>query len=187
MTKRKNKSTIAEVPSRYRYGIKALTAYGTTENNLYGTTAYILPRPDQKWGDVMQHPTPADPDGKDCGAGRYHVWKKLTKEYAPKSRWFWLVRYKPEDIVGESDTKVSVRALQLRRIDESQFHKLIRRGWARDANLRDANLTGADLRGANLRDANLRDADLKLCRYNLSTIFPEAFDPESSEMVKAEH
>ena len=150
-------------------GIKFLTPWGTTEQHY---TEYALPAPTKKWGAWMEHPAPARPDGDDCGPGRYHVMKTLSAQYAPIIWWPWWVEY--EEIVGESAEKVGVARLRLRRIRPAVFHRMIRFGWCKDANLTGVNLTGANLRGANLEGANLRGANLT--RANLYGAF--GYKPE---------
>ena len=57
----------------------------------------------------------------------------------------------------------------------------------RDAYLSYDNIGGATtIRDSDLTGAKLDGADLKGCRYNAQTIFPDAFDPDSSGMVKEE-
>ena len=125
------------------YGIKFLTPWMTTESN--GSTPYPCPAPGQKWSEWMEHPDPADPDGADCGSGRYHVMKIVSANYAPLNWWPWFVRY--EDMIGESHEKVGVKRLRLRRIRPEALHRMIRWGWCSGANLRSANLRSADLTG----------------------------------------
>ena len=139
-------------------GWKFLTPYGATEYNRK-ETLYPLPQPGEKWGPWIKHPEPAEPDGCDCGAGRFHVMRKLDACYAPTNWWPWFVEWRGS--VGKSDEKLGCHELRLRRVPKRVFWKIIRLGWCRGANLRGANLRGADLRGANLRGAILREADLR--------------------------
>ena len=139
-------------------GWKFLNQYGATEYEGV-ETIYPLPRPDEKWGPWLTHPEPAEPDGKDCGSGRWHVMKKLSAQYAPIGWWPWFVEYR--GIFGESDKKVGVRELRLRLVPKRVFWRVIRLGWCKGSNLWNAVLWNADLRGANLRGANLRDANLR--------------------------
>lgn len=148
--------------SEYVYGWKCLTPYGSTIND-YGETFYVLPKLDQKWGDWMVHPNPAQFDGNDCGVGRYHIHKKPTFEYATEQagRWLWYVRARKSNVLGESDEKYGATEIQLRRVSFKAFTRMIRWGWMRGANLYGANLYGADLQRANLCDADLQRADLR--------------------------
>ena len=136
-------------------GIKFLTPWGTTEQHY---TEYTLPQPGEKWGAWMEHPAHALPDGNDCGPGRYHVMKALSAQYAPSNWWPWWVEY--QSVIGESAEKVGVARLRLRRIRPAVFHRMIRFGWCKDADLTGADLTGANLIRANLTGANLTRADL---------------------------
>lgn len=144
----------------YHYGFKFLTGAGTTENPNYGSFAYFLPQPGEKWGAPTAPPNPAAPDGVDCGPGRLHVMKTLDAQYAPNGWWVWYARYASAAVVGESAQKVAVAALQLRRIRPAVLWRALRLGWGKGANLREANLRGANLRGANLREANLWGTNL---------------------------
>jgi len=139
-------------------GWKFLNQYGATEYEGVETID-PLPRPDEKWGPWLTHPEPAEPDGKDCGAGRWHVMKKLSARYAPVGWWPWFCEYR--GIIGESKEKVGVRELRLKRVSKRVFWRIIRLGWCCGADLRYANLQGADLRSANLQGADLRYADLR--------------------------
>ena len=134
-------------------GIKFLTPWGTTEQHY---TEYALPQPGEKWGAWMEHPAPAAPDGNDCGPGRYHVMKSMSAQHAPRNWWPWWVQY--EKIVGESEEKIGVVRLRLRRIRPATFYRLIRAGWCVGANLRGANLRGACLYNADLTGADLTGA-----------------------------
>ena len=148
-------------------GFKFLTPWGTTEGRSTSdqpckrgqkeATVYILPRPDQKWGDWMTHPEPPDePDGEDCGYGTFHIMKLPDARYAPNS---WHIWYAEIDVVmGESDQKARGVSIRLRRIRPEVFARMIRLGWCRGAYLTGANLTRADLRGADLTGANLTGA-----------------------------
>jgi hypothetical protein len=189
-------------------GFKFLTPDGATEYDGQ-RTIYPLPGPDEKWGPELAHPNPAEPDGQDCGPGRYHVMKKPTNPYGPRNWWPWYAQ-STAATVGESNDKFSTTALRLRRISPKVWHRIIRLGWCRgadlwDANLRvadlrgadlrganlrvadlwgadlrDANLRGADLRGADLRGANLWGADLRDIKYNKMTIWPIRFNYEKA-------
>jgi hypothetical protein len=144
------------------HGFKFLNQYGATQYQ-GKDFIYPLPHPDQKWGAWIEHPDPAEPDGLDCGPGRFHVMRKLSADYAPPGWWPWFCEWEGE--IGESKEKVGARRLRLRRIPRKVFWKILRNGDCaradlRGANLRGANLMGADLRGANLRGANLMGADL---------------------------
>jgi len=167
-----------ETEIEYGYGWKALDPLGCTYYN-GDEYQYILPRPGEKWGAVNVHPDPAQPDGRDCGAGRFHVHNKPTYQYGPSSCWLWYVRYPKSAIVGSSGEKTGVIALQLRRVSRNSFIRMIRLGWLtganlygaylRAANLDRANLTDAHLYGAHLYGADLRDANLT--RANLTRAY----------------
>ena len=144
-----------------RHGWKFLTPWGTTEQYY---TEYPLPAPGKKWGAWLEHPQPAATDGNDCGAGRWHVMKRLSAEYAPRNWWPWFAEAR--GIVGEGAEKFGATAIRLRRVRPAVFARMIRLGWCKGANLyraylRDANLTGANLESAYLRDADLTDAYLR--------------------------
>ena len=170
--------------SDWKYGWRFLNAAGGTNPHSDREHYSVLPIPGEKWSDWTEHPNPAKPDGKDCGAGRLHVMLKPSAEYAPQNWWVWYVRWKEEDEVGRSNEKAGVTRYQLRRVRPVVLHRMIRLGWFLNlhgadlsnaylrganlsganlsyANLYGANLSGADLRGANLSDANLRDAYLR--------------------------
>ena len=119
--------------------------------------AYILPRPDQKWGDWLAHPNPVAPDGRDCGPGGWHLMKQLGSQYAPRSWWLWYAQGK--GLLGESNEKARFASVRLRRITPKVFARCLRPpfNWGSGADLRYADLRYANLRGADLRDANLRD------------------------------
>jgi hypothetical protein len=164
-------------------GFKFLDPTGATYHN-GNATIYPLPGPGEKWGPELVHPNPAEPDGSDCGPGRYHIMKRPTNPYGPRNWWPWYVVSTGETI-GESSEKFGTAALKLRRISPAVWHRIIRLGWCRDANLRGANLRGADLRyadlrGADLRGADLRGADLRYAAYNTYTRWPEGFDCEKA-------
>ena len=154
-----NETLVTEPQIEYGYGWKALSPDGCTyyEGQEY---QYTLPQPSQKWGAVNVHPDPAQPDGRDCGPGRFHVHNKPTYLYGPPGCWLWYVRYAESAIVGSSDEKTGVSALQLRRVSRRAFIRMIRLGWLARANLTRADLCGAGLRGANLTEAYLRGANL---------------------------
>jgi hypothetical protein len=105
----------------------------------------------------MQHPEPAKWDGKDCGAGRWHVMARLSSEYAPANWVAW--RAYGRGVVGYSAEKFGCTEIMIRPIPLRVWYRYIRR-FGSGANLRDAYLSGADLSYANLSGANLRDADL---------------------------
>jgi len=146
---------------KYGYGFKFLTPYGSTiykGDDFY----YNLPRNDQKWSDPTVHPEPfMETDNQDCGEGRLHVMNKLSAKYTPENWWVWFVRYTLEDIVSRSDEKTGVRELQLRRINQKTFWKMIRLGYLSYADLSYASLRGADLSYADLSKADLSYADLR--------------------------
>ena len=125
---------------------------------------YNLPRVGEKWGEWTEHPDPAEPDGRDCGAGRLHIMRVFSSLYAPRHWWPWYAE--GEGLIGESAEKLGVARVRLRRVSRDAFLKMMRMGRfrcadLRGADLRGANLRGADLRGAYLGDANLRDANLR--------------------------
>jgi len=122
-------------------------------------TQYPLPRPGETWGPWLEHPSPAVPDGQDCGPGRFHVMRRLDARYAPRNWWPWRAEY--SGVIGSSEEKLGVKAVRLRRVSPEEFHDLIRTGECQGANLQGANLQGADLRDANLRYTNLWYADLR--------------------------
>jgi hypothetical protein len=139
------------------YGWKFLNPYGATTRNGV-ETLYPLPRPDEKWGPWFKHPTPAEPDGEDCGSGRWHVMNRLDARYAPSDWYPWFVEWR--GLIGKSQEKTGVAELRLRRLPLKVFIRLLRWGYGCNANLRGADLYGANLHGANLYEADLRGADL---------------------------
>ena len=154
------------------YGWKFLTPWMTTIYNGV-ETGYPSPAPGKKWSEWMTHPEPSEPDGEDCGKGRYHVMNKPSADYAPRQWWIWFVQYR--GVIGQSNEKVGVRELRLCRVPALSFWHMIRQGKCKDlclnhaylsyanlsgAYLSHANLSHADLRGADLRGADLRGADL---------------------------
>ena len=144
----------------WQHGFKFTTGALTTESEEYGSFEYPAPYPGEKWSAWFAHPSPCEPDGCDCGPGRIHVMNKLDARYAPSGWWPWFVRYDKRDVIGRSDEKTGVRAIQMRRIRPKVFHKIARMGYLRGADLRGANLYKADLEGANLYKADLYWADL---------------------------
>jgi hypothetical protein len=120
----------------------------------------------------MQHPEPAKWDGKDCGAGRWHVMAQLSSTYAPANWVAW--RAYGRGVVGYSNEKFSCTEIMIRPIPLRIWYRYIRRfgiranlsyadlrsAYLSGANLRNADLRGADLSGANRYGANLRGADL---------------------------
>ena len=143
-------------------GFKFLNGYNATtydENDFI----YPVPGPNEKWGAWFAHPDPAKPDGNDCGAGRLHVMRKLDAAYAPTNWWPWFCEYR--GVIGESEEKLGVREIRLRRIPQHIFWKIIRLGYCRNADLRNANLRNADLRNADLWNADLWDANLNEYTY----------------------
>jgi hypothetical protein len=150
-------------------GFKFLDPAGSTHRN-GKETVYPLPRPGEKWGPEFIHPDPADPDGEDCGPGRWHVMKRPDARYAPNNWWPWYVQ-STGTVLGESSEKYSTTALKLRRISPKVWHRIIRLGWCRRSNLYGGNLYWADLKGANLYGADLERANLygvDLSEANLS-------------------
>jgi len=108
-------------------------------------------------GQWMDHPSPANWDGKDCGSGRWHVMAKLSSAYAPTN---WVAyRAYCKGVVGYSEEKISCTSIMIYPIRLQVWYRYIRR-FGRGANLRGANLSCADLSCANLSCANLRGANL---------------------------
>ena len=153
-----------------RYGFKFLTPWGSTldrwpdgsKDKRHGQeaeTVYPLPAPGEKWGPWFEHPNPAEPDGDDCGPGRWHVMKRPSARYAPRTWWVWYAECR--GIVGESNEKFGCTEMRLRRITRRVFWRMIHLGWMKRADLRWADLSGAYLSGAYLRGANLRGAYLR--------------------------
>jgi hypothetical protein len=147
---------------KYLYGYKALLVDATYPNGINRAPFYYnLPRRDERWSDWTEAPDqPAEPDGRDCGAGGLHIHNRPTLAYAEIGSVLWLARYLPEDVLGKSDSKTRVRKLQLSRITRLMLHSMIRCGKLRGADLVGANLTGVTLRGADLTGADLTKADL---------------------------
>jgi hypothetical protein len=153
-------------------GFKFLNPYGATN---YGGKDFLypLPNPNEKWGPWIEHPNPAEPDGSDCGSGRLHVMLRLSADYAPHNWWPWFCQWEGE--IGRSEEKIGVKRLRLRRINTKTFHRIIRMGYCRGADLSGADLSGAGLSGADLSGAGLSGADLSgaglsgadLCGANL--------------------
>ena len=133
--------------------------------------AYILPRPDQTWGDWMDHPNPGVFDGRDCGPGGWHLMKTLDAHYGPANWWPWWAEGR--GLLGESVKKARYTSVRLRRITPRVFWRMLRPPFnygcgadlryadLRDADLRYADLRYTNLRYTNLRYTNLRDADLR--------------------------
>ena len=134
---------------------------------------YPLPTPDQTWGPWIEVPTTEeDANGEPCGNG-LHLMKSLNAIYAPLNWWPWAAQ--GEGMLGEDDKKARFRRVRLRRILPPVFHRMLRLGMGkgadlvkvhlegtdlRGADLKGANLWGSHLRGANLGEANLREANL---------------------------
>lgn len=135
-----------------RRGFKFLDLAGrTTWNGL--VTQYPLPAKGDKWGPWFQHPTPAEPDGKVCGPGRWHVMKCIDARHAPANWRLWFAECR--NIVGEDEEKIGATEIRLREVRSEVFWRMIRFGWCANANLRGADLTVADLTVANLSEAIL--------------------------------
>jgi len=121
---------------------------------------YNLPRQNEKWAETW-HDNPAlEPDGKDCGPGGLHLMRRLDVEFAPPNWWVWWAR-PLGDILGQSSDKTRSQGVALRRISPAVWHKCLRLGWGKRANLRGANLRHAYLKGADLQCANLAGANLE--------------------------
>jgi len=174
--------------NEWQYGFKFLTPYGSTiykNKDFY----YNLPINNQKWSNWTYHPDPIKEDAHDCGIGRLHVMNKLSANFAPTNWWVWFIRYKSVDIVSESHQKTGVKKLQIRRINQYTFWKIIRMGYLRGANLQGANLRGANLRGADLRWADLRWANLReanLQRANLQGAYLQRADLQGAYLQRAD-
>ena len=139
---------------------KFLTPNGATEYQ-GKEFVYNLPQAGEKWSRPTMHPEPLDePDGRDCGPGGLHLMKHFGAQYAPMNWYPWYARPVGKTL-GESGEKIRVQGVELRRVNKKAFHRMIRLGWLRWADLSWANLRGADLREANLRGADLREADLR--------------------------
>jgi len=110
---------------------------------------YNLPATGEKWART-EHPAPAEPDGRACGAGRLHLMKNFDACHAPSNWWPWWAR--GEGLVGEDNQKAAYQAVELRRVPRHVFWRCLRPpfDWGCGANMRWANLNGANLRGANL-------------------------------------
>ena len=108
-------------------------------------------------GQWMDHPSPANWDGKDCGSGRWHVMAKLSSAYAPTN---WVAyRAYCKGVVGYSEEKISCTSIMIYPIRLQVWYRYIRR-FGSGANLSGANLSGANLSGADLSCANLSGANL---------------------------
>ena len=141
-------------------GFKFLNGYNATTHK-GNDFVYPVPGPGEKWGAWFAHPEPSEPDGKDCGPGRIHVMKKLDTSYAPTNWWPWFCEYR--GVIGESDEKLGVREIRLRRIPQKVFWKIIILGYCKKADLRGADLWNAYLRGANINNYTiLSDEQRKL-------------------------
>jgi hypothetical protein len=110
----------------------------------------------------MTHPAPAEWDGNDCGAGRWHVMARLSSEYAPSNWVAW--RAYGRGVVGYGAEKFGCTSIMIRPIPRRVWYRYIHRFGSR------ANLSDADLRGADLRDAYA----------NEYATFPADFDADAS-------
>jgi hypothetical protein len=119
-------------------------------------------------GRWMKHPSPAKWDGKDCGAGRWHIMAKPSSCYAPANWVAW--RAYGRGVVGYSDEKFGVTEVMIKPIPQQLWYRYIRRFGS------GADLGDADLRDANLSEANLRGANLSGAYANKYTTFPTGFD-----------
>ena len=156
--------------TKYCYGFKFLSPSLATEYK-GAETVYPVPGPGEKWGPTFQHPSPAQPDGKDCGPGGWHVLNTFDAQYASHPWYPWFVRYEASMILGTSKEKTRVSALQLRRIAPQVLWRWLQMGLGSLANLSHADLSHANLTRADLGWANLSDADLgwaKLSHAKLS-------------------
>lgn len=172
---------------KYRYGFKFLSPLGgTNEGDKSREFYYRLPYQGQKWSDWTMHPTPAKPDGADCGYGRLHVMLKPSSMYAPPYGQIWFARWRPDMELGRSQEKAGVTGLQLRRIKTATLARLIRYGfflkaYGLNAELNNLRLNDIDLRKSNMRfliswysnfsssrltGAILMSADMRYCIFN---------------------
>jgi hypothetical protein len=143
-----------------KYGWKFLDPTGSTYQGK-NQFRYVLPRPDEKWGEPTFAPNPiTEDDGADCGPGRLHLMRRPTNPYAPRNWWPWYAKAEGVVTAGNSK-KFGATSVRLRMVSPKVWHRIIRLGWCKGANLRDANLIGANLYGANLRVANLSGANLR--------------------------
>ena len=126
---------------------------------------YTLPIPGQKWSDWTVAPDALTaPDGEACGAGRLHLHKRPSFEYAPPYARLYLARYLISELLGEDEDKLGAPRCQLRFVPQRTWYYMIRKGWQKC--LHYADLHCADLTGANLTNATLTNADLT--RANLT-------------------
>jgi hypothetical protein len=143
-----------------QYGWKFLDPTGSTyqgENQF----RYVLPRPDEKWGEPTFAPNPiTEDDGEDCGLGRLHLMRRPTNPYGPRNWWPWYAKASGIVTAGNSK-KFGATSVRLRMVRPKVWHRIIRLGWCKCAYLKDADLRNANLIGANLSIANLSGADLR--------------------------
>jgi len=121
----------------------------------------------------MQHPAPAEWDGKDCGAGRWHVMARFSAVYAPANWVAW--RAYGRGVVGYSNEKFGCTEIMIQPIPLRVWYRYIRR-FGLNADLSNANLIGANLYKADLSGADLSNADLSGVLADEYTIFPADFD-----------
>ena len=88
---------------------------------------YVLPAQGEKWGAWMRHPEPAEPDGKACGPGRWHIMRRLDACYAPEAWWVWFAEAR--GVTGEDGEKFGAIEVRLRRVTPRVFWRMIRWGW----------------------------------------------------------
>ncbi len=88
---------------------------------------YVLPAQGEKWGAWMRHPAPAEPDGKACGPGRWHIMRRLDACYAPKSWRVWFAEAR--GVTGEDGEKFGAIEVRLRRVTPRVLWRMIRWGW----------------------------------------------------------
>jgi len=157
---------MVETPGDSGYGFKNLDPHGRPHPSRRDGSDVMqsdLPKAGEKWGPWQTHPNPAEPDGRGCGPGRYHVWRRLHSLYVAHDWWPWFVQWR--GLIGWDANKVGVRELRLRRIEPKVLWRGLRLGWGWRVSLSRLDLCDADLHGANLCAADLFYSDL--CNANL--------------------
>jgi len=191
---------------QHGYGIKGLPhtlcTYSTRRDGS-NKMQYVGPGPGEKWGPWVEHPNPAAPDGKACGAGRFHFWRYMSTQYAPNHSHPWWVEWKHP--TGTDRLKIGATMYRMRPIHANVLARMLRLGYGitcvlphinlRGAKLWEADLRGANLRGAKLWEANLWEADLRgadlrgaaLRGANLREADLRRADLQRADLRKAEH
>ena len=117
------------------YGFKILDPTGATypQQRRDGSRemVYALPRPEEKWGPWMEHPNPAEPDGKACGSGGFHVHKRLSWAYAPVRGWPWFAQWR--GLIGEDDEKVRLSRQEIAKSHSWLEKSLELKKWIEEA------------------------------------------------------